>query len=315
MLEIVRLRQEQVKEAAALWLEAFRPRMASSLIGDWTTLPEAVAAFIESKRAQGRAYCAMHNSLLAGYLAWDEFEFHGAASAFCPVMAHATRQQSAERIAGALYAELARNWVARGIHDHFWSVFYDDQNLREHLFDLGFGSYVCDAFCEVRPQHAPDGSGCALLQANPDDSGRLMPLLEESQAYYAASPLFLRRESISDNELRELAARDRIWLACAGSEPVAVFHVAVAQEDNCVDLSRRGDGLTGELGIYIRPEYRGRGLGRSLLRVALDDLARQGITRLHVDFETANPCALRFWPRYFQRAILSLRRTVNRDAR
>lgn len=40
----------------------------------------------------------------------------------------------------------------------------------------------------------------------------------------------------------------------------------------------------------------------------------KGRPYLHVSFETANPNAIRFWPKYFKPAIRSVRRTINKDA-
>ena len=70
----------------------------------------------------------------------------------------------------------------------------------------------------------------------------------------------------------------------------------------------------GRLCAYIRPEYRGKGVGTDLLRSICEYCHKNDKSFLHVSFETANPDAIRFWPKHFKPAIRSVRRTVNKDA-
>ena len=70
----------------------------------------------------------------------------------------------------------------------------------------------------------------------------------------------------------------------------------------------------GSLCAYIRPEYRGKGVGTQLLQKVCEYCKKNGKPFLHVSFESANPDAIRFWPKHFKPAIRSVRRTVNKDA-
>ena len=63
-------------------------------------------------------------------------------------------------------------------------------------------------------------------------------------------------------------------------------------------------------GAYIRTAYRGHGIATQLLNLALQDYARQGFTCCAVDFESANPEAASFWPRYFEPVCHSLLRVL-----
>jgi GNAT superfamily N-acetyltransferase len=80
-----------------------------------------------------------------------------------------------------------------------------------------------------------------------------------------------------------------------------------------MQLIAPGDASISPLGIYIKSEYRGKGIGKSLLDKVFQYCKDNGIKYIHVDFETANTNANNFWPKYFNPIILSVRRTVNKD--
>jgi len=65
-------------------------------------------------------------------------------------------------------------------------------------------------------------------------------------------------------------------------------------------------------GAFVRAEQRGRGLAAALLRAALEDHRARGFHRCAVDFESFNPEAAAFWPRYFQPVCYSLMRIPER---
>jgi GNAT superfamily N-acetyltransferase len=60
------------------------------------------------------------------------------------------------------------------------------------------------------------------------------------------------------------------------------------------------------------PAYRSHGVAAHLLGLALQDYARQGFTCCAVTFESFNPEAAAFWPRYFTPVCYSLFRVPER---
>ena len=61
-------------------------------------------------------------------------------------------------------------------------------------------------------------------------------------------------------------------------------------------------------GAFVRPTYRGRGAATGILDAALTHYAAEGLASCAVDFETFNPEATAFWPRYFTPVCSSLMR-------
>ena len=52
-------------------------------------------------------------------------------------------------------------------------------------------------------------------------------------------------------------------------------------------------------GAYCLPEHRGKDVYQNLLNFTIAALKAEGITRLGVDYESINPTAEGFWPKYF----------------
>jgi ribosomal protein S18 acetylase RimI-like enzyme len=110
----------------------------------------------------------------------------------------------------------------------------------------------------------------------------------------------------------DAVARERRWLAMIVAPPLAATRqfrrmlrdgggvdlVAVTDAGTVVgwtDVQRipwEGMRHVGALGMGVLAPYRGRGLGRALLREALDAAARAGITRVELDVYASNARAM-----------------------
>lgn len=111
----------------------------------------------------------------------------------------------------------------------------------------------------------------------------------------------------------ELLEKNNTFIAWEAGEAIGFIHVSVSERDNVIDLSLCHSGLIDEIGAYIRPEFRGKGLGKELVRQVFDCCRDSGIGSVHVDYETANLFANKFWKKYFTPMLLSVRRPINRD--
>ena len=174
------------------------------------------------------------------------------------------------------------------------------------------GSYVIDAFACT----SDIIRGCCeypVRKAELKDIDKLFHLVEESREYYRSAPLFLRRDQYSRKDLSEIVQNGGVFIAWDGSNAIGFINVSISQRHNIIELSVSNSGLIDEIGVYIKPEYRGKGLGKELLKNVFDSCSSNGIKGIHVDFETANLFANKFWRKYFKPMLLSVRRTVNKN--
>ena len=63
--------------------------------------------------------------------------------------------------------------------------------------------------------------------------------------------------------------------------------------------------------VFIKPHYRGRGLGAALLAFANDRIRKRGIERVFVTHGTINPNARGFWDKYFQNYTYTMSRQID----
>jgi len=245
-------------------------------------------------------------------LTHDEFPFNGEDSVFCPVIGHAAMEEYKESIYLELYKSISQEWISRNVYNHMWTIFYNDEKLKKVLFDLGYGSYLIDAFNDSNILYSKKVTN-DIRKATIKDIYFLYELVKESNQYYASAPLFLRRDEVALEDIEELISKNTVFIAWYQEEPIGFINVTIAENYNLINLSTPNSGLLDEIGAYIRPEYRNNNLGLELLISASDYCKQVGSPHIHVDFETANLYANKFWIKYFTPMLLSMRRTINKD--
>jgi len=64
-------------------------------------------------------------------------------------------------------------------------------------------------------------------------------------------------------------------------------------------------------GAYAKEEYRGKGIGKALLREVVKWACENGCARLYVEGESANIYGGNFWMRHFTPVAFSVRRCID----
>lgn len=309
-----KMQESDIAQAIKIWGEQYKLYCSSdeSFPSIWTKNTIGIEEFLKRKVEDRTAIVVKSDNNLIGYLTYDEFPFNGEKSAFCPSIAHAAIDEYKEEAYLLLYSNISKEWVGRNIYNHMWTINYNDTKLRGILYDLGFGSYLIDAFTCTNIK-INSNSEYDIRKAELQDIEILYNLVEESREYYSSAPLFLKRDIYSRNDISEIVQKGSVFIAWEGNNAVGFINISVSQRDNIIDLSIRNNGLIDEIGVYIKPGYRGRGLGKELLQNILDYCNNNDIKSIHVDFETANLYANKFWKKYSNPMLLSVRRTINKN--
>ena len=313
-LAIAPLRPCHAEALTALWLRQFQRFLADSPVYPfWAEAPQTVASIIAARAEKAQGVIALQNGAPAGFMAYETFSFHGADSAFIPFTGHAAPGGAREAAYWHMYRALAERWVADGIKSHYITCAFGDDETVKTFFDLGFGAYVGDAFARPRPYGPGADGGVAVRRAQAADVESLCSLVRKTGPFYAGSPIFLTREEYPPERVAALVAHGRVLLALCGGRPAGFLNLSVYEGPDGPALRRKGFGTIDEIGAYLLPEYRNRGVGRRLVYAAFALCVAEGIPCVHVDYETANGYANRFWPKYFSPTLLSLRRAVHAD--
>lgn len=302
-----------ISDAVGVWAEQYKLYCADNEFPDyWRKNTKDIAAFLKNKVEKDTAFIIAADDRIIGYLAYDEFPFHGEKSVFCPSAAHAVLEEYKEAAYPVLYQIASQRWASKNIFNHMWTINYNDAKLRSILYDLGFGSYLIDAFANTNSE-ITSRSMFKIERAEEKDKHVLYDLVEKSREYYSSAPLFLRRDEYKVEDIIEVIRNGNVFIAWDGPAAVGFINVSISQENNVIEMYTKSYGLIDELGVYIKPAYRGKGLGTELLRCIFDFCRSNGLEGIHVDFETANLFANKFWRKYFKPMLLSVRRTINKD--
>ena len=308
--------ETHLPDAWLLWKKQYEEELSAShaLPDGWNKNREEIQSFLRKRMNSGYSMVASNGNDIIGYMLFDIFPFHGETTAFCPIIGHAALRQYRRQIFEELYQSLSKALVTKGIMNHIVTYFAHDEGLEESVFELGFGLIVVDAFCGLN-RIISGNSGIDIVQADSGHVEVIERLGEESRGFYLEPPLFLTREKRSHEHYDKLFGKDSaIFLAFKDGEPIGIMQIRKNKELDAITLCDMNTGLIDQMGAYIKPKHRRRGIGTALLLRCVQWCQNRGIPRIHADFESANLSGRSFWLKHFTAAMHSARRTIYPDA-
>jgi len=231
-----------------------------------------------------------------------------------PIIGHAVLSSNEMTIYAAMYNHASQKWVEDYRFNHLWMTYFDDENMKTGLYELGFGSYVVDACQDTSKRMERVRCDYIIELATPQDIDALLEIANSSNHYYVSSPIFLQRGKQQRPDIEKMLKQYFVLVAKNGDEMVGVMSVSMHEDFNFEQLTTTDSAYIGSLGAFIYPKYRRKGVGKALLNEIFRICRERGKSHIHVCYESSNFFASSFWPRYFKPAIRSVRRTINKDA-
>lgn len=262
---------------------------------------------------------AFQDGRLVGYLGgwiFDGFRGTPRRAVYCPEWGHGILPGAdASRIYRLLYRTASAGWFASGVQVHAITLLGEDIAAREAWFWNGFGLHVLDGIRPMDPLHAALPCGYRLFKAGLEDAQAVARLEAEHWQHYARPPVFMMSDDASSAEECAALIQDpsaSFWLACGESDGEPAGYLRFERHIDGSAAILDGEHTIGINGAFVRPQHRGRGISPALLDAALQDYAARGFRRCLVDFESFNPEAAAFWPKYFQMVAYSVVRVPER---
>jgi GNAT superfamily N-acetyltransferase len=310
--EIIPLKEEHLGDASRLVSRRYQALLQQEpLLPPRYAQVDTLIPILQEACAAGPALAALQGAQLVGFMAaYLLHDFIGQPAAFSPELCNAAELDDSPRIYTDLYARLSAAWADQGYRCHLVSMLPNDQAGIQGWHWLGFGGIAADGVrsLEPIPQTPPDFE---IRRAQVRDAPALMALDQALNQYLAGPPVFFPHGI--GNDLAFYTAwladpKSATWFAYQGPDPMAYLTFGPALHDACQVIV--DEGTSSIPGAYTAPHARGRGIGAALLNHGLAWARQQGYQRSAVDFEAANPLALRFWRRFYNLVSLTLMRRI-----
>ena len=312
-ITIEQMQEEHIHKSVDLWTKEYQKMVTKGLPRNWLTAPTPITSYLKGHAKTGRGVVATNGGEVIGYMVYDIFPFHGAETAYIPITGHSAAEHGRAKTYQTMYRHLSDIWVKDKILDHIITFFSPDTLLKNELYHLGFGLYAVDAFRSNQPIHSEHSA--SIMKASIDDIEDIHRLGKESRAYSREAPYFLARHNEKRGYYEDFLENNdaAVFMAEVDGEKVGFMSIRKNNVDDIVTLANRNTARIDELGAYITDSRRGQGIGVELLKNVVDWCRERGIKSIHVDYESANLYATRFWPRYFTPAMYSVKRRIHPD--
>lgn len=250
--KVSNMQKTDIHKVIKIWLNQYKKYCGDNndFPAYWGSKTNEFESFLNNKIENSSAIVAKLNNEIVGFLAYDEFPFNGENSVFCPAIGHCSIEEYKESAYISLYKYISQKWINKGILNHMWTIFYNDVELKNILFDWGYGSYLIDAFSCLNIKSDSEYL-CKIRQADAEDINTLYELVEESKEYYQSAPLFLKRDRILKKEISEIISRGNVFIAWDKEMAVGFINLSIAKNNNLIDMSITNCGLIDEIGAYI----------------------------------------------------------------
>ena len=259
-------------------------------------LPAAQVPDLQSFAKSGLCVAAFEGGSMLGFLcAYGPFK-----NAFgtpvkgiwSPAHAHAAIGDKT-RVYHRMYQAAAEKWVAAGALSHAIALYAHDDAAKQAWFTYGFGLRCIDA---IKPIDANEVAGdfCEM------EGCELKELHIALNSHMKNAPCFMNRRYVKKKNTRLFAAKRE-------GKAVAFLELRESGENFACGAAD----MMNICGAYTVPEMRGTGLSADLLHYTKAVLAKEGYTRLGVDFESFNPTALGFWLKHFTAYTNSVVRRID----
>jgi ribosomal protein S18 acetylase RimI-like enzyme len=295
------LTNQHIPEAVALAQDAYARERAHVPALDVEDVTGVLTGAIGTLVEHGHGVAAVEDGRLLGYMAFfgPYGNFWGTGmGCFTPLHGHGAAGPNRTRLTSLLFQHAAEVVAAQGTDTFAITTYRHDHEAATALALNGFGIRNADAIREIdRPLAVEPTPGITYAEIAKAEAVNLLPLKNGLVRHLRQSPAFVANDEFTPESFAELLDErpTRFFVARDGDTPVGYMELADQGESY---LSAAPD-MQNICGAFLLPDYRGRGIYQNLLRLVLDTLRDEGFRRVGVDFETMNPTALNFWPRYF----------------
>ncbi len=311
-MEIIPFSDNHLKDAAVLVAARYRAErdLNESLSARFEDT-DAVLPLLKDYTNGQVGIAAIRERRLIGFLIGLRIT-GGTKIAYVPDWGHAAPSTDRQEIYRAMYANLARRWVADECFSHAITLLAHEREVMDAWFSLGFGMVEIDALRGVSPIEG-ESAEVEIRRAGPEDIDLVLALRVALQRHIATAPVFIPliiRRGRKHYEQWLPDSTNALWLAYRDGDAVAFIELEPASRLGVV-MPFFNETTVTITGAFTREDMRQRGIGTSLLSHSLEWARSAGYKRCAVEFESTNIIGSSFWLKHFQPACYSLARHID----
>lgn len=243
-----------------------------------------------------------------------------------PLHAHGIKTMESKETE-AVWSRLIQAAMERAAEEgsvyHSVTLFRHETILQELLHMYGFGNRFADSILKVADYDASifqndvtsnfNSADYKIKQTTSEDFPALRELRFGLSMHLSSAPCFCIHngnqfeEYIHNRETDE----DLVTFGLFNSDDKLVGFIDTTEGDGENFISQGSD-ILNISGMYVSPDYRGKGAAKLLANAAVEEAKNHGKTVLGVDYETMNPTARGFWEKYFTPYTVSLVRRLDK---
>ena len=225
----------------------------------------------------------------------NAFSSTDAIGVFSPMHGNGAVIENKGEIYARMYQSAAEKWARAKATSHAVCLYAHDTVAQEQFFHYGFGIRCMDAIRPMEGIISQDCPGYTFRELSLNEYILVYPLYDMLGEHMASSPSFIVRSHSKEAFYKSITNKSRYFVAENDNEIVAFLKIVNSGETFITDASD----LRYVDGAFCLPKHRGMGVYLNLLNFMICTLKAEGFKRLGVDFESINPTAYRFWPKYF----------------
>ncbi len=214
------------------------------------------------------------------------------------------------------FTELARNQYAAGVRSFYVEVSAAAADQIQQWFELGFGlQHVSATLKKFSPTKTPPG---ILIRKPTVDDIEAMAHLEQSLTLFQnESPVFSQLKADDIEELKQewRAEIDKYFLSLfvaeIDGEVIALSYGCSTEVSQLHSGIMRPENSATFAFCAVRKDLRGRGIGKAIASVVIEDLYKRGFSEIVTDWRATNQTSSNTWPKLgFNPTLYRLHRAV-----
>lgn len=298
---IKEFKEEYLESAVELFLNNYQREKEKNILLPSEILNEPKRILNSLKPQLGNPGVAIFTKdKLAAYMQTGaKFNFKGQNTAFVPEYSHSSVEENKTNLYQQMYMKLSSEWIRENIHLHIIGHFANDIELKETIYQLGFGAILSEKIRDF----SLINTNMNFIVHEEDNLKKLIDIDIEHNEYYLQAPIFIKkntkRSEILENLEKHKINGDKFFVYSKKNIPFGYLIIGESAVDGEGFLLKNTK--TAQIkSAYVKPAVRRKEIGECLLQCAINWAEKNGFMRLFVEHETANYYGGNFWCKHFK---------------